>query len=40
VTAFVRPERRADYASLIRFAFCKKVEVLERASAQLAGLKR
>ncbi len=40
VTAFVRPEHRADYASLIRFAFCKKTEVLERASAQLAQLRR
>ena len=40
VTAFVRPEHRADYASLIRFAFCKKIEVLERASAQLAELRR
>ncbi len=40
VTAFVRPERRADYASLIRFAFCKKTEVLERAAAQLAGIRR
>jgi N-succinyldiaminopimelate aminotransferase len=40
VTAFVRPEHQADYASLIRFAFCKKVEVLERASAQLAELRR
>lgn len=40
VTAFVRPEHRADYASLIRFAFCKKTDVLERASAQLAGLRR
>lgn len=40
VTAFVRPEHRADYASLIRFAFCKKIDVLERASAQLAELRR
>ncbi len=40
VTAFVRPEHRIDFASLIRFAFCKKTEVLERASAQLAGLRR
>ena len=40
ITAFVRPEHRADYASLIRFAFCKKTDVLERASAQLAGLRR
>ncbi len=40
VTAFVLPEHRADYATLIRFAFCKKKEVLERASAQLAELRR
>ncbi len=40
VTAFVRPEHRAGFGSLIRFAFCKKVDVLERASAQLADLKR
>lgn len=40
VTAFVRPEHRADFGSLIRFAFCKKIEVLERASAQLAELRR
>ncbi len=40
LTAFVLPEHRADYASLIRFAFCKKTDVLERASAQLSQLKR
>ena len=38
VTAFVHEEHRADYASLLRFAYCKKVDVLERASAQLARL--
>jgi len=40
VTAFVRPEHHADFATKIRFAFCKKFDVLERASAQLAELKR
>jgi len=35
VTAFVQAERRAGYGSLLRFAFCKKVDVLERAAAQL-----
>lgn len=40
VTAFVLPEHRDEYATLIRFAFCKKTEVLERASAQLAELRR
>ena len=39
VTAFVHPDRRTGYQSLVRFAFCKKVELLERASAQLAGLR-
>ena len=38
ISAFVRDEHRSDYASLLRFAFCKKVDVLERASAQLAAL--
>jgi N-succinyldiaminopimelate aminotransferase len=38
VTAFVRPERRSDYATLIRFAACKRVEVLEDAAARLASL--
>jgi N-succinyldiaminopimelate aminotransferase len=36
VTAFVRPEHRGDYSGLVRFAFCKKVDVLERAARQLA----
>jgi N-succinyldiaminopimelate aminotransferase len=40
VTAFVRSERRDEYSSLIRFAFCKRTEVLERAAAQLADLRR
>jgi N-succinyldiaminopimelate aminotransferase len=38
VTAFVRPERAARYASLVRFAYCKKMDLLERASAQLGAL--
>ena len=38
VSAFVTDENKGEYASLVRFAFCKKVEVLERASAQLARL--
>ena len=40
ISAFVKEENKSGYASLVRFAFCKKVEVLERASAQLAGLAR
>jgi N-succinyldiaminopimelate aminotransferase len=40
LTAFVHPDRRDGYATLVRFAFCKRVEVLERAASQLAGLRR
>ncbi|HEY4152326.1 MAG TPA: pyridoxal phosphate-dependent aminotransferase [Pseudolysinimonas sp.] len=40
LTAFVRPERHDHYRSLVRFAFCKRTEVLERAAAQLADLRR
>jgi len=40
VTAFVRPENRAPYASLMRFAFCKRASVLEDASARLVQLGR
>ena len=38
VTAFVHEERADGYSSLIRFAYCKKMELLERASAQLREL--
>ncbi|MCX7521973.1 pyridoxal phosphate-dependent aminotransferase [Microbacterium sp. STN6] len=38
VSAFVSERHGDAYASLIRFAFCKKRDVLERAAAQLAGL--
>ncbi|MFB2556633.1 aminotransferase class I/II-fold pyridoxal phosphate-dependent enzyme [Herbiconiux liangxiaofengii] len=38
ISAFCHPELAGEYASLVRFAFCKKTEVLERASAQLARL--
>lgn len=38
VTAFVHPERRDAYRSLVRFAFCKRVEVLEDAASRLAAL--
>jgi N-succinyldiaminopimelate aminotransferase len=37
--AFVREEHRDGYRSLVRFAFCKRTEVLERAAAQLADLR-
>jgi N-succinyldiaminopimelate aminotransferase len=40
ITAFVREERASGYSSLVRFAYCKKMELLERASAQLTNLQR
>ncbi len=40
ISAFVREDHRADYRSLVRFAYCKRESVLQRASAQLAGLPR
>jgi N-succinyldiaminopimelate aminotransferase len=39
ITAFCGPRMREEAASLVRFAFCKRVDVLERAAAQLAGLR-
>ncbi|UOQ88677.1 aminotransferase class I/II-fold pyridoxal phosphate-dependent enzyme [Agromyces endophyticus] len=38
VTAFVHPERHDAYRSLVRFAFCKRMPVLEEASTRLAAL--
>ncbi len=40
LAAFYTPEHRADVASLVRFAFCKRTEVLGRAANQLAALAR
>jgi N-succinyldiaminopimelate aminotransferase len=40
MTAFCSLPRRREYAPLVRFAFCKRVEVLERAATQLAGIAR
>ena len=40
LSAFVHPSRMEGFGSLVRFAFCKKVELLERAAAQLAGVRR
>lgn len=40
LTAFVMPENRAGYRSLVRFAYCKRTGVLEAASARLAKLAR
>ena len=37
LTAFVHPDRRGPYRSLVRFAFCKRTEVLTEAAARLAG---
>lgn len=38
LTAFVTPERRADYATFVRFAACKRVDVLEEAASRLRNL--
>ncbi len=38
ITAFCSPAHRPQFAPLVRFAYCKKTEVLERAAEQLAGL--
>jgi N-succinyldiaminopimelate aminotransferase len=38
LTAFVSPARRAEYATLVRFAACKRVEVLSDAVERLAGM--
>lgn len=35
LSAFVSPEHRADYAGLVRFAACKRIDVLEEAAARL-----
>lgn len=37
LAAFVSDERRGDYAGLVRFAACKRVEVLEEAARRLAS---
>lgn len=39
MTAFVRPDHAAGYRSLVRFAFCKRREVLEEAAGRLAALR-
>ncbi|MFT4051617.1 MAG: aminotransferase class I/II-fold pyridoxal phosphate-dependent enzyme [Microbacterium sp.] len=38
LTAFVSPDHRGQYASLVRFAACKRTEVIAEASARLATL--
>ncbi len=37
LSAFVSPANRADYAGLVRFAACKRIEVLEEAASRLAS---
>jgi N-succinyldiaminopimelate aminotransferase len=39
VTAFVHEQNRAEYASLVRFAYCKRTEVIEDATARLTALR-
>lgn len=38
ISAFCSPGNRAEYASLVRFAYCKKSSVLEQAARQLSSL--
>ncbi|WP_232331444.1 aminotransferase class I/II-fold pyridoxal phosphate-dependent enzyme [Agromyces laixinhei] len=38
VTAFVHPDRQGSYSSLVRFAFCKRHEVLAEAVSRIAAL--
>jgi N-succinyldiaminopimelate aminotransferase len=40
VSALVSPEHKADYASLLRFAFCKRVPVIAEAVARLGALRK
>ncbi|MEF2975674.1 pyridoxal phosphate-dependent aminotransferase [Subtercola sp. YIM 133946] len=40
ISAFCHDELAGEYSSLVRFAFCKRFEVLELAAAQLARLGR
>ena len=40
ISAFCHDELGAEYSSLVRFAFCKRVEVLELAAKQLSRLGR
>ena len=37
VTAFVKPQHQASYRNLVRFAFCKRTEVLEEAVRRLGS---
>jgi N-succinyldiaminopimelate aminotransferase len=39
LTAFVTREHRGEYATLVRFAACKRIEVLDDAASRLAALR-
>lgn len=39
LTAFVTPTHRADYATLVRFAACKREDVLSEATSRLSVLR-
>jgi N-succinyldiaminopimelate aminotransferase len=39
ISAFCHPQLASELSSRVRFAFCKRIDVLERASSQLAGLR-
>ncbi|MEV7620281.1 aminotransferase class I/II-fold pyridoxal phosphate-dependent enzyme [Microbacterium sp. NPDC089321] len=39
ISAFVARENQAQYAGLVRFAACKRVEVIEEAARRLSGLR-
>lgn len=39
LTAFVSPAHRGEYATLVRFAACKRVDVLAEAAERLAGMR-
>ncbi|WP_043672851.1 aminotransferase class I/II-fold pyridoxal phosphate-dependent enzyme [Clavibacter michiganensis] len=38
LSAFCRPPLAVEHASLVRFAFCKRIDVLEEAASRLAAL--
>ncbi len=40
VSAFVRDKNAGEYASLVRFAYCKKMESIETASSKLLALRK
>ena len=40
VSAFATSARRGEYATLVRFAACKRVDVLEEAASRLAAMER